>query len=114
MRDQLEISSVDTVLVAIQGPDRRLNVEVPTESRIAELLPELIRVVGGQELGADMDRVTWGLGYPGRLPFSAGSTLAEQGVMDGALLALQPLTAWQQEPRRDPASADGAAPAPVE
>ena len=114
MRDQLEVSAVNTVLVAIQGPDRRLNVEVPTESRIADLLPELIRVVGGQELGAATDRVTWGLGFPGRLPFTPGSTLAQQGVIDGALLALQPLTAWQQEPRQTPAAANGAAPAPVE
>jgi MinD-like ATPase involved in chromosome partitioning or flagellar assembly len=88
-------------------------VEVPTESRIAELLPELIRVVGGQELAAGTDRVTWGLGFPGRLPFTPGSTLAEQGVMDGALLALQPLTAWQQEPRRAASPENGAVPGPL-
>lgn len=98
MTEQFEMSAPGTVLVAIQGPERRLNVEVPNESRVSDLLPELIRVIDGRELGGAAGHATWGLGFPGRLPFSAGTTLAEQGVVDGTLLALQPLTAWQQEP----------------
>ena len=96
MKEQFEIS-VDTVLVAVQGPDRRLNVEVPTESPVGDLLPELVRVLGGQDLGEDLDRPTWGLGYAGNAPFPAESTLAQQGVVDGALLTLQPLTVWRQQ-----------------
>ena len=96
MREQFEIS-VDTVLVAVQGPDRRLNVEVPTESPVGDLLPELVRVLGGQDLGEDQERPTWGLGYAGNAPFPPESTLAQQGVIDGALLTLQPLTVWRQQ-----------------
>jgi MinD-like ATPase involved in chromosome partitioning or flagellar assembly len=103
VKEQFEVS-VDTVLVAIQGPDRRLNVEVPTESPVADLLPELIRVVGGQDLGEDLDQVTWGLGYAGNLPFATESTLGQQGVIDGALLTLQPLTVWQQQLQSTPAA----------
>jgi MinD-like ATPase involved in chromosome partitioning or flagellar assembly len=104
VREQFEVS-VDTVLVAIQGPDRRLNVEVPTESPVADLLPELIRVVGGQDLGDDLDKITWGVGYAGSVPFATETTLAQQGVIDGALLTLQPLTVWQQQLEAGPASA---------
>jgi MinD-like ATPase involved in chromosome partitioning or flagellar assembly len=96
VKEQFEIS-VDTVLVAVQGPDRRLNVEVPTESPVGDLLPELVRVMGGQDLGDDLDRPTWGLGYAGNAPFPTETTLAEQGVIDGALLTLQPLTVWRQQ-----------------
>jgi MinD-like ATPase involved in chromosome partitioning or flagellar assembly len=96
VKEQFEIS-VDTVLVAVQGPDRRLNVEVPTESPVGDLLPELVRVLGGQDLGEDLDRPTWGLGYAGSAPFPAETTLAQQGVIDGALLTLQPLTVWRQQ-----------------
>jgi len=96
VKEQFEIS-VDTVLIAVQGPDRRLNVEVPTESPIGDLLPELVRVLGGQDLGGDVDRPTWGLGYAGNAPFPAETTLAQQGVIDGALLTLQPLTVWRQQ-----------------
>jgi MinD-like ATPase involved in chromosome partitioning or flagellar assembly len=96
VKEQFEIS-VDTVLVAVQGPDRRLNVEVPTESPVGDLLPELVRVLGGQDLGEDLDHPTWGLGYAGNAPFPAETTLAQQGVVDGALLTLQPLTVWRQQ-----------------
>jgi MinD-like ATPase involved in chromosome partitioning or flagellar assembly len=96
VKEQYEIS-VDTVLVAVQGPDRRLNVEVPTESPVGDLLPELVRVLGGQDLGEDLDRPTWGLGYAGSAPFPSETTLAQQGVIDGALLTLQPLTVWRQQ-----------------
>lgn len=96
MKEQFEIS-VDTVLVAVQGPDRRLNVEVPTESPVGDLLPELVRVLGGQDLGEDLDHPTWGLGHAGNAPFPAETTLAQQGVIDGALLTLQPLTVWRQQ-----------------
>jgi len=112
VKEQFEIS-VDTVLVAVQGPDRRLNVEVPTESPVGDLLPELVRVLGGQDLGEDVDRPTWGLGYAGSAPFPAETTLAQQGVIDGALLTLQPLTVWRQQ--LEAALLDGApraAPAP--
>jgi MinD-like ATPase involved in chromosome partitioning or flagellar assembly len=96
VKEQFEIS-VDTVLIAVQGPDRRLNVEVPTESPVGDLLPELVRVLGGQDLGEDLERPTWGLGYAGNAPFPAETTLAQQGVIDGALLTLQPLTVWRQQ-----------------
>jgi MinD-like ATPase involved in chromosome partitioning or flagellar assembly len=103
VREQFEVS-VDTVLIAVQGPDRRLNVEVPTESPVGDLLPELIRVLGGQDLGETPERATWGLGYAGTAPFAPETTLAQQGVIDGALLTLQPLTVWQQQLEAAPAS----------
>ena len=75
----------DQLRVSVVGGSRRVDLLVPAGVSVAELLPELVRRVGGHDpLAHDEAR----LSVVGGPPLDAATGLADQGVADGALLTV--------------------------
>jgi uncharacterized ubiquitin-like protein YukD len=80
-----------TLLVTVQGTQRRLDVELPADVPVGELIPLLMEMCNQpMEFGANQSRSPWTL-YVTNLnqPLGATQTLAEGGVLDGDILLLQ-------------------------
>jgi MinD-like ATPase involved in chromosome partitioning or flagellar assembly len=75
-----------TVLVTVQGPGQRVELQLPVDRPVMELVPLLVEVCGG---GHQSESARWELGPMGGLAFDPGKSLAEVGVVDGALLHLR-------------------------
>jgi hypothetical protein len=73
-----------TLLLTLQGPRRKLDLELPADVPVSDLLPLLQQVCG---TSADSDR--WALSRlaSGR-PLQATQTLLENKVLDGEVLVL--------------------------
>src|SRR5499427_691143 len=78
------METVSSVLVSVQGPDERVELQLPAHQPIAELLPLLVEVCAGQAV----EGAQWELGPLGGLAFDGARTLHEVGVMDGSRLHL--------------------------
>ena len=85
-----------TVVVTIAGPERKLDLTVPAETPIEQLMPTFMSLGVIDETAVNGDRV--GLAPSGHPPLPPSSTLAECGVMDGALLELQPIKSEERPP----------------
>ena len=86
-----------TLVVTIAGPERKLDLTVPAETPIEQLMPTFVSLGVLDERAVNGDPVA--LAPPGSPPLPPTSTLAECGVVDGALLELQPL---RPEERAEP------------
>jgi type VII secretion integral membrane protein EccD len=97
--------------VTISTPRRRLDVALPEQVPVAELLPEVLRHAG-DGLADDGERHGgWVLRRADGAALSAGQALLPQGVRDGELLFLLPARVRWAEPAYDDvveAIADGA------
>ncbi|MGN9910697.1 type VII secretion integral membrane protein EccD [Phytohabitans sp. LJ34] len=97
--------------VTISTPRRRLDVALPEQVPVAELLPEVLRHAG-DGLADDGERHGgWILRRADGAALSAGQALLPQGVRDGELLFLLPARVRWAEPAYDDvveAIADGA------
>ncbi|MDQ7906921.1 type VII secretion integral membrane protein EccD [Phytohabitans sp. ZYX-F-186] len=97
--------------VTISTPRRRLDVALPEQVPVAELLPEVLRHAG-DGLADDGERHGgWVLRRADGAALSAGQALSPQGVRDGELLFLLPARIRWAEPEYDDvveAIADGA------
>ncbi|BCB80366.1 type VII secretion integral membrane protein EccD [Phytohabitans flavus] len=97
--------------VTISTPLRRLDVALPEQVPVAELLPEVLRHAG-DGLADDGERHGgWILRRADGAALSAGQALLPQGVRDGELLFLLPARVGWAEPEYDDvveAIADGA------
>lgn len=81
---------MQTVLVTISGPGKSMDLEVPGEVPLSELLPELIKLCGPQTpVAAIGDSFSWFLRLPDGNLLDANCSLIEAAVMDGAVLVLQ-------------------------
>jgi len=90
-----------TLVVTIAGPDHRLDLTVPAETPIEQLMPTFMSLGVIDEKSVNGELV--GLAPAGSPPLPQTSTLAECGVMDGALLELQPVKPEERpEPQREP------------
>jgi MinD-like ATPase involved in chromosome partitioning or flagellar assembly len=81
---------MNTRLVTVAGPDRRVDLAVSTETPIAELIPTLVDLgltEGEARNGAAAG--VWAVGPPGKMPYPLDRTLGDCGVVDGAVLELQ-------------------------
>jgi MinD-like ATPase involved in chromosome partitioning or flagellar assembly len=86
-----------TLVVTISGPERKLDLTVPAETPIEHLMPTFMSLGVIDESAVNGDPV--GLAPAGQPPLPPSRTLSECGVMDGALLELQPV---KPEERREP------------
>jgi hypothetical protein len=87
-----------TTLVTVQGSYKTLDLQLPAEVAIRDLLPLLLAALGmtGGDAAQDV-AATWGLGRPdANLPFRAAVTLQAEGVLDGEYLILQEMTTWRR------------------
>jgi MinD-like ATPase involved in chromosome partitioning or flagellar assembly len=100
-----------TVLVTVQGPDERAELQLPADWPVGELLPGLVEICA---LAAHSAGARWELAPLGGLAYDPSRTLREVGVMDGSLLHLRDVAAPPAgfaEP--DPDSAAAAPPYPA-
>jgi MinD-like ATPase involved in chromosome partitioning or flagellar assembly len=87
-----------TLVVTIAGPERRVDLTVPAETPIEQLLPTLLSLGLIDERTANGGGPV-GLARAGEPPLPPSSTLAECGVVDGTLLQVQVV---QPEEKRPP------------
>jgi type VII secretion integral membrane protein EccD len=90
--------------VTIRAPRRRLDLAIPHQVPLAELLPEVLRRAG--ETGADLDATQpvaggWMLRRGDGAGLSGEVALANQGVRDGDVLYLVPRNLSWPEPEYD-------------
>src|SRR5215472_5156106 len=80
------VETASSVLVTVQGPEQRVELQLPCDRPVMELLPLLVDVCArnGHSEGA-----RWELAPLGGLAYDAERTLLEVGVVDGALLHLR-------------------------
>jgi type VII secretion integral membrane protein EccD len=71
--------------VTVIAPTSRVDVSLPQQSTVAELVPMLVRMTAGKQAGTG-----WTLGRLGGDPFASSSTVADAGIRDGELLYLNP------------------------
>ena len=93
---------METVLVTVSGPLRRVDLEMPGDVPISELIPTLLQVCGphGMLAAPLNDASAWGLGSQTGGPFPQTRSLIECGVVDGALLVFQDALSWQEQQAR--------------
>ncbi|MEJ7818525.1 MAG: EsaB/YukD family protein, partial [Thermoleophilaceae bacterium] len=77
---------MSTVHVTITAPDSKLDLTVPADLPIRQLMPSLLELAG---LSAGSGSAPgWTIALPGADPLPVERTLADCGVADGAVLAL--------------------------
>ncbi len=85
-----------TLLITVIGPQRRVDLEVPGEQPIWDLLSELLTICITSPLSpASQSPAMWGLGRSEATSFfDARQSLLALGVVDGEVLQLQRIEAW--------------------
>jgi MinD-like ATPase involved in chromosome partitioning or flagellar assembly len=91
-------TQTNTCAVTIAGPDRRVDVVVSTETPIRQLIPTFVELSVDEAPPEDGPQPVWAVAPPGKQPLAPDSTLAESGVVDGAVLALTQLRSAAQAP----------------
>ena len=76
--------------LTVLAPRHRVDVALPSDVPVAELLPMVLELVGEPERGRSTRPQPWRLSGVAGGPLPAGATLAELGVLDGELLRLGP------------------------
>jgi type VII secretion integral membrane protein EccD len=69
--------------VTVVAPTARVDVSLPQQSTLAELVPILVRMTAGERAGSG-----WTLSRLGGDPFASSSTVVDAGIRDGELLYL--------------------------
>jgi type VII secretion integral membrane protein EccD len=98
--------TVGLARVTIRAPKRRLDLSMPHQVPLAELLPDLVRHAGETRGTADAPYQAgppdgWMLRRGDGAPLTADATLAHQGVRDGDVLYLVPRRLTWPEPAYD-------------
>ena len=91
-------TSSQTYAVTIAGPDRRVDVVVPANTAISELMDTFVELGTGEAPDPSARRPVWAVSPPGGRPLPLDRTLADCGIADGAVLTLTPLRSEQQAP----------------
>jgi MinD-like ATPase involved in chromosome partitioning or flagellar assembly len=74
------------VLVTVQGPEQRVELQLPGDRPVGELIPLLVEVCAD---GRPLEGAQWELAQLGGLAFDSAKTLSQVGVIDGARLHLR-------------------------
>ena len=91
-------TQTNTCAVTIAGPDRRVDVVVSTETPIRQLIPTFVELSVEAPPPEDGPQPVWAIAPPGKQPLAPDSTLAQSGIVDGAVLALTQLRSQAQAP----------------
>ena len=92
---------MSTLVVTIAGPEQRVDLSVPAETPIEQLVPTFLSL-GVLEEGADPEAGAYGVGRVGEPPLPGASTLTECGVVDGTVLFVQEIKPEEaSEPEQD-------------
>jgi type VII secretion integral membrane protein EccD len=74
--------------ITVVGPHRRIDLALPAQSPIAELVPQLVRMAGIEAYPAGP--AGWVLNRLGSPPLEGAATVAAAGICDGEVLYLNP------------------------
>jgi hypothetical protein len=84
-----------TLLITVVGQQRRVDLEVPGDIPIRDLLPKLLEICGSSPYNTPS---LWRLGrYEAPSFFETSASLNAVGAVDGDLLALQPFKDWEKQ-----------------
>jgi Mrp family chromosome partitioning ATPase len=81
-----DVETASSVLVTVQGPEQRVELQLPGDRPIGELLPLLVDLCAGVQQPGE---ARWELAPLGGLAFDETRTLTDAGVIDGSLLHLR-------------------------
>ncbi|MCS0599780.1 type VII secretion integral membrane protein EccD [Streptomyces sp. LP11] len=87
--------------LTVRAPSVSVDLAVPADVPVADLLPTLLRYVGEEAEEAGLDHAGWVLQRLGDAPLDEETTLARAGLADGAVLYLRPHTEALPEARLD-------------
>ncbi|MGY0021407.1 type VII secretion integral membrane protein EccD [Streptomyces sp. cg35] len=87
--------------LTVRAPAVSVDLAVPTDVPVADLLPTLLRYAGAEAEEAGLDHAGWVLQRLGDAPLDEESTLAQAGLTDGTVLHLRPHTEALPEARLD-------------
>ncbi len=91
---------MQTLLITIAGPQKQVDLQVPGEVPVEDLLPALLEICVPSSVQTTTKTVTtavWQLVYK-HIPLSTNRSLVEAGVLDGAVLVLQDQAAQMTRP----------------
>ncbi|MEU6614219.1 type VII secretion integral membrane protein EccD [Streptomyces parvus] len=91
----------ETCRLTVRAPSATIDLAVPADVPVADLLPTLLRYVGEEAEEAGLDHAGWVLQRLGDAPLDEETTLARAGLADGAVLHLRPHTEALPEARLD-------------
>lgn len=81
---------MQTVLITLVGPTRRVDLKLPAEVAIGDLLPKLLEICGTPSALSQEVHPQWCLVRPiSRLVLPFNRSLYDSGVVDGTVLWLQ-------------------------
>lgn len=80
--------------VTVVAPRARLDVALPLECTVGELIPQLVRLAGAQPQPPG-DSPGWGLARVGEHPLAPGLTVTAAAVADGEVLHLRPRARYE-------------------
>ncbi|HEY7833555.1 MAG TPA: EsaB/YukD family protein [Ktedonobacterales bacterium] len=88
---------MSTVLVTVLGPRRRVDLDIPCDVPISDLIIPLLGVCGPRVARGDplSHPASWGLGAWRGAMFPASRTLIDCGVVDGGVLVFQDIVSWR-------------------
>ncbi|MGW5134701.1 type VII secretion integral membrane protein EccD [Streptomyces sp. NPDC004135] len=87
--------------LTVRAPSVSVDLAVPADVPVADLLPTLLRYVGEEAEEAGLDHAGWVLQRLGDAPLDEETTLAHAGLTDGEVLYLRPHTEALPEARLD-------------
>ncbi|MFJ7071679.1 type VII secretion integral membrane protein EccD [Streptomyces sp. NPDC098781] len=87
--------------LTVRAPSVSVDLAVPADVPVADLLPTLLRYVGEEAEEAGLDHAGWALQRLGDAPLDEETTLARAGLADGDVLYLRPHTEALPEARLD-------------
>ncbi|MFJ3234153.1 type VII secretion integral membrane protein EccD [Streptomyces sp. NPDC086787] len=87
--------------LTVRAPRVSVDLAVPADVPVTDLLPTLLRYVGEEAEEAGLDHAGWVLQRLGDAPLEEETTLAGAGLADGAVLYLRPHTEALPEARLD-------------
>lgn len=93
--------AADLCRLTVRAPTVSIDLAVPSDVPVADLLPTLLRFVGEEAAEAGLDHAGWTLQRLGEAPLDEETTLAQAGLVDGSVLYLRPHTDALPEPRLD-------------
>ncbi|MFD4987763.1 type VII secretion integral membrane protein EccD [Streptomyces sp. NPDC058374] len=87
--------------LTVRAPNVSVDLAVPADVPVADLLPTLLRYVGDEAGEAGLDHAGWVLQRLGEAPLDEETTLGRAGLADGDVLHLRPHTEALPEARLD-------------
>ena len=91
---------MQTVLLTLIGPARRVDLKLPAETPIGELLPKMLELCGPPQM-PQMAQTQWRLVLPAKnVALPPTHSLLACGVVDGATLLLQGYASFAEQQRQ--------------